>query len=136
MNKNVTFTDAKVGDRVWSLTEGWGTIIDRFSPYIYYPVAVEFDNGAYRTYTLLGRLYISDHRPTLFWDEVVVEAPAKPMPVLQVDAKVLVWNYGSRTKYCRHFSHFENNNIYVFDKGLTSWTGISKSAWDHWELAE
>ena len=24
--KKVTFTDAKVGDRVWSLTQGWGAV--------------------------------------------------------------------------------------------------------------
>lgn len=138
MNKNVTFTDAKVGDRVWSLTEGWGTIIDRFSLYIYYPVAVEFDNGAYRTYTLLGRLYISDHRPTLFWNEVKFDTPEKPLPQLEVDAKVLVWNNPNQ-KHRRHFSHFSNGRIYTFDSGSTSFTRLhagSITCWTHWELAE
>ena len=135
MNKKVTFTDAKVGDRVWSLTEGWGTVRNRLSPYTHYPLAVMFDNGAYRTYTLWGRLYIDDLNPTLFWDEVKIEAPEKPLPQLEVDAKVLVW-VGLERKYKRHFSHFRDGEIHVFDAGQSSWTGECTTGWDNWEVAE
>lgn len=129
-----TFETAKVGDRVWASVSGWGTIksIDDSE----YPITVYYDNGEYDTYTIDGVLFKDGGLQVLFWDEVVIEAPVKPMPALQVDAKVLVWRDGSRSKFCRHFSHFENNNIHVFDGGLSSWTGNSSAAWDNWELAE
>lgn len=52
MNKKVTFTDVKVGDRVWSIMEGWGVVTERRTPYYSYPLVVEFDNGAHVSYTL------------------------------------------------------------------------------------
>ena len=131
--KKVTFTDAKAGDRVWSITEGWGVVKKRTSPHDPYPLVVEFENGTHIIYTLWGRRYNSDLNPTLFWDEVKIEAPEKPMPELQVDTKVIVWgcSYDSRVK--RHFSHFENGTLRAFDRGQTSWTGIHTSAWPNWE---
>lgn len=136
MNKKVTFTDAKVGDRVWSLTEGWGVIRNHYAPHTAYPLAVEFENWAYRTYTLCGRYQVKDLNPTLFWDEVNFETPEKPKPQLEVDAKVLVWACSSESKVKRHFSHFENGALRAFDRGHTSWTGRHTTAWPHWELAE
>lgn len=134
--KKVTFSDAKAGDKVWSLTHGWGVVTARLEPHTPYPLAVEFVDRSYRTYTLWGLLHFTDFNPTLFWDEVKFVTPEKPMPALQVDTKVLVWENNPRNKFYRHFSHFENNKIHAFDGGLSSWTGSSASAWDNWELAE
>ena len=134
--KKVTFTDAKVGDRVWSLTEGWGTVTARFRSYTEYPLTVEFENGEHKTYTLWGRFRIKDKNPTLFWDEVKIETPVKPLPQLEVDAKVLVWGCSCESKVKRHFSHFKNGELRAFDRGHTSWTGRHTSAWPNWELAE
>lgn len=133
--KITTFETAKVGDRVWSIKEGWGKIsrIDYGSDY---PLSVKYDISGNDTFTFGGYEFRSDPMRTLFWDEIVIKAPVKPMPVLQVDAKVLVWEGSSRNKFYRHFSHFENNKIHAFDGGLSSWTGSSASAWDNWELAE
>lgn len=141
MNKKVTFTDAKVGDRVWSLTNGWGVIKERRSPHYHYPLTVEFDNGEYETYTLWGLSKIDDMNPTLFWDEIVIEIPEKPLPQLEVDAKVLVWGPDGR-KRNRHFSHFdEEGRLFAFSNGQSSFTNECSlengvTAWDKWELAE
>lgn len=135
MNKKVTFSDAKVGERVWSLTEGWGTIIERSRPYTRYPLTVKFENITH-SYTLWGRFRTSDHNPTLFWDEVRFEIPEKPLPQLEVDAKVLVWGCSCESRVKRHFSHFENGALRAFDRGHTSWTGGHTSAWPNWELPE
>lgn len=138
MNKKATFTDAKVGDRVWSLTEGWGAISKRFPPYTHYRLEVEFENSGHRTYTLCGRYHTSDLNPTLFWDEVQFDAP---LPQLEVDAKVIVWDTGGR-KYKRHFSHFdEEGRLFAFSLGQTSFTSESNpeiwvTAWDNWEVIE
>ena len=138
MSKKVTFTDAKAGDRVWSITEGWGVIRERREPLYQYPLTVDFENGSYRAYTLWGRLYISDLNPTLFWDEVKTETPEKPLPQLGVDAKVIVWKDPAR-KYRRHFSHFSGGNICTFDAGATSFSKLHRNSitcWPHWELSE
>lgn len=130
-----TFEDAKIGDKAWCMRTGWGEIrevgsTDRYS------IAVYFPNAEYKWYTVDGFYDDDDVTQSLFWDEVVIEAPKKPLPTLQVDEKVLVWLDGSINKYCRHFSHFENNKIHVFDKGLSSWTGNFTSPWDHFEVGE
>lgn len=133
--KITTFEDAEVGDKAWCMRSGWGEIRD-IRPSDRYPIYVCFPNDEFKTYTAGGFYDEDDVTRSLFWDEVVIEAPAKPMSVLQVDAKVLVWMDGSQTRYFRHFSHFENNIIYVFDRGLSSWSGNYTSPWDHWELSE
>ena len=139
--KKVTFSDAKVGDRVWSLTEGWGVIKNRSSKHTQYPLYVGFDNGIHRTYTLWGLVCFTDLNPTLFWDEVQIEIPEKPLPQLEVDAKVFVWDQDGR-KYKRHFSHFdEEGRLFAFNYGHTSFSNecspeVWVTKWDNWEVAE
>ena len=134
--KKVTFTDAKAGDPVWSLTEGWGVVIERSSPHTRYPLTVQFENGTH-SYTLWGRFRTSDLNPTLFWDEVKIETPEKPLPDLEVDTKVMVWkDRGLRTN--RHFSHFDHRGVmHTFADGRTSFTGSGSTVpWTNWELPE
>lgn len=131
-----TFETAKVGDRVWSLTEGWGVIKNRYAPHTQYPLDVGFEGGHRRRYTLWGLLNFNDLNPTLFWDEVKVEIPEKPLPQLEVDTKVWVWIGKEVNKIKRHFSHFENGELHTFDHGKTSWTGETTTAWNNWELVE
>ena len=80
-----TFEDAKVGDRVWCILYGWSTVLaiveDASWP-------VRTDKGSY---LYNGRLS-DNHGRTLFWDEVIITPPEKPLPKLEVDTKVLVWD--------------------------------------------
>jgi hypothetical protein len=74
------FSNAKVGDRVWSFIHGWGVIIKvgRSSDF---PIYVEFSaaNGdGYESYSYEGRSLLSDYHPTLFWDEINFTIPNKP----------------------------------------------------------
>ena len=137
--KKVTFSDAKVGDRVWSLTQGWGVITAHRTPLYQYPLTVEFENGEDERYTLWGLCDINNLNPTLFWDKIKIEIPEKPLPQLEVDAKVLVWDQDGR-KYKRHFSHFdEEGQLFAFIHGHTSFTSkcspeVWVTKWDNWEL--
>lgn len=72
------FEDAKIGDRVWDFTFGWGTIYDIILD-DYYPIKVEFRDGKIRSYTFDGFL-TSEHitNPTLFWDMIQYKVPEKP----------------------------------------------------------
>lgn len=129
-----TFETAKVGDKVWCMKSGWGKIsrIDDRN----YPIAVSFPNDEFKTYTLGGFYDNDDITQSLFWDEIVIEAPPKPLPDLQVDTKVYVWSNADGLKLKRHFSHFKNGNCHTFSGGLSSWTGESTTSWDNWELVE
>ena len=129
-----TFECAKVGDKVWESRKGWG-VVNEVGYSSDYPLLVDFADDC-ESYTLDGYYYKDDVNPSLFWDEIVIEAPPKPITDLPVDTKVLVWLDGSRDKYRRHFSHFENGGCHTFSGGHTSWTGLTTTAWDNWELAE
>ena len=86
------FSNAKVGDRVWGFTKGWATIIN--TEYggdgCIYPILVRYSNGDNECYTRCGKLYEDDIYQSLFWDEIKFDIPKKPLPKLEVDAKVLV----------------------------------------------
>jgi hypothetical protein len=80
-----TFETAKIGDKVFSHTFGWGEVecIDSRS---FFPVEVRFyESGVYETFTLKGYCY--DNLPTqsLFWNEVDIEAPIKPVGIKVVN---------------------------------------------------
>ena len=126
-----TFEDAKVGDRVWCVYNGWQTIIEITNFSDTYPI--ETDKTLY---TYDGRMAQYKGR-TLFWDEVVITPPEKPLPRLDVDTKVLVRDTLSSEPLRRYFSHFEKNGkIVTFAEGRTSWSQGDKSVvdWEYWEL--
>ena len=83
---NTTFENAKVGDRVWSVEYGWGTIeaIGKGA----YPVVVSFDCGISIAHTFSGNDG-SVKLQTLFWDEIKIEAP--PRPKRKVVKKQKLW---------------------------------------------
>jgi hypothetical protein len=73
------FRDAKVGDRVWDITSGWGKINNIISWPTEYPVVVVFGEDEFPySYTYQGRMTTSDINPSLFWDEVKIIPPPKP----------------------------------------------------------
>ena len=127
-----TFETAQVGDKVWCILYGWQTIIDT-QHNVNYPILTR--KGSY---TIDGRYYSNNGR-TLFWDEVIITPPEKPLPKLQVDTKVLVWDDPNEEPTRGYFSHFEKNgNIVIFSGGGTSWSKFNADVptvlWQHWEL--
>lgn len=132
-----TFETAKIGDRVWSIPKGWGKIIN-IAHSSSYPLIVSHDSGGFDTFTIDGYFCSNSAMRSLFWDEVKIEAPHKPLPDLPVDTKVLVWSDPSK-KHRRHFSHFRDGYINTFDAGATSFSKLHKNSttcWPYWELAE
>ena len=130
------FTKDQVGTRVWSFVNGWGTIteIDRSKPV--YPVLVHFDTNTDDRFTPAGLSNKLDSYPTLFYDEIKYTIPPKPLPRLEIDTKVIVWDF-SNEKYKRYFSHFgEDGRIRAFKNGATSWSEIVTFPYANWELAE
>lgn len=132
------FENAKVGDRVWSIQQGWGTIVNTTFTELY-PILVNFGYKTSMSYTNEGKVRYNDISPSLFWNEFKVpeEAYKKPLPKLEVDTKVLVWDSEGGPKKRRYFSHFDSNGkIRCFMNGATSWSANHDSCtvWKNWEL--
>ena len=129
------FSNAKVGDKVWSITYGWGEII-KGGCCTSYPLSVKFIND-YVRYTFSGKQYQSQNQ-SLFWNEFEIPESAykKPLPKLEVDTKVLVWDdYDEDVKYRRYFKCFNEDGVIVcFADGATSFSSESGKVWDNWEL--
>ncbi len=132
-----TFETASIGDKVWCVSLGWGVIISTHQKD--YPIVVGFDAGKRESYTVEGRRYLNDLNPTLFWSEVNIKAPTKPLPKLNKNDCVEVWNANTvvpTITYKRHFSHFEDGNIFCFGDGGTSWTRTQIVGWNRWRKPE
>jgi hypothetical protein len=128
------FKDAKIGDKVWYIGRGWGTIVDIVINS--YPIAVEFKPGQVLSFLDDGRLFIDDEFPVLFWAESDISAGAyiKPLPK---DTKVLVWDMNEFEALKRYFSHFDKDGrIWVFKGGTTSWSSDAVSSWFNYEIVE
>ena len=75
------FKDAKAGDIVWSVINGWGKIeifnIKSDYPLSDYPLEVKF-NRTTESYTLDGKNHALSLYPTLYWDKIEITPPPKP----------------------------------------------------------
>ena len=129
-----TFEDAKVGDSVWRLDYGKWVTIDGVIKTDIYPIKIRTDH-----FTMDGVQQGGGNWRVLFWDEIVITPPEKPLPKLEVDTKVLVRDTLSSEPLRRYFSHFEKNGqIATFAEGVTSWSVHDKPTivWNFWELAK
>ena len=128
------FSNAKVGDKVWHHNrQKWSTILRIYKNHTY---CIEIEEGL--TFTAQGLSYSENKMPSIFLNkwEVPKEAFVKPLPQLDVDTKVIVWDDVNKKKK-RHFSHFEDNKIKCFRLGQTSFSNDYKGttvSWDNWEL--
>ena len=94
------FRNAKVGDRVWEITEGWGKITEIIGQDEGKTLAVKFDGGGEDEYWDDGKHYATDINPSLFWDEIKITPP--PRPKRKVMRTVEVWYnaYSPPNTYC------------------------------------
>lgn len=79
------FDNAKVGDRVFDLLKGWGTIVE-IRKNEEYPIYVNGDIDSFCTFTLDGKRYDKDVTPTLFWNEFHIptdEEDKKPFDLVE-----------------------------------------------------
>lgn len=131
-----TFETAIVGDEVFDIKHGWGVVVHINKYKSLYPIQVSFKTNTC-TYTYDGKSYIDHIAQSLFWDEVVITPPPKPLAKLAIDTKVLVWNSLSDAPEKRYFSHFnKEGKIVTFSSGRTSWSGQDNRTfeWNYWEL--
>ena len=80
-----TFENAKVGDRVWSVEFGWGTVKYINNEYQSLFIKVIFDENdedygliQYELHGLKLDHGLYTNRRTLFWDEIKIVPPTRP----------------------------------------------------------
>lgn len=72
--------DFKVGQRVWSFIQGWGTVDELRDDLGEYYVGVKFDDAEYLYYTPDGQWAVGEKR-SLFFKEIPIPADALVPPV-------------------------------------------------------
>lgn len=106
------FSNAKVGDKVFSSISGLGKItgIDGVDDDGLYPIIVEFDNGDTAAYMLDGREFGEmDKYPTLFWNKFHIptdEEDKKPFNLVE---------YLKENLKTKEFKNNEDNYTFCYD---------------------
>lgn len=105
------FRNAKIGDRVWSIRNCWGKIVEINSNYEY-PLRVDFDNcDLTNTFTMDGKEYVDDINPTLFWDEIKYEIPEKPFDLEKGLRRLEVTKFNVETR--NYFLLWDNQDGHI-----------------------
>jgi len=89
------FEHAQVGDKVWSLELGYGTIIKIVEED--YPIKVKFCNNYQRSYTKHGKT-VSAFNQTLFYDKIEFEIPKPEKNIEPTDGEYEVLAPDEREK--------------------------------------
>lgn len=138
MANETTFENVKVNDKVYSLGLGWGRVTDiylcSFFGLIYF--SVQFDSGKLH-YLPSGKVDSGGGfavNQTLFWDEVKIVAPVKPVVVPPKDTLVLV---GGKFKRYSAGVLSESGKLICYHNGANSITVDSPNmlvGWETWEV--
>ena len=138
MKREVDFSNYKVGDRVWdSWKEKWWTITKTEWGHNY-PLCLSNGDSC----TFAGK-YVNDAPTSRYYPnafEIPDSAFEKPLPELEVDAKVWVWSDYAKTWKRAHFVKWgDDGGMCVFMDGRTSHTMITALRFDlhqKWSLTD
>ena len=134
------FSKAKVGDRVFSVRRGWGTIerVEPNCPFeLIYGCVTDADDCVF-WFTVNGKEGRSDLLPSVFWGEPKFEIPERPIPELEVDTKVLVRMSEDDPWVNRYFHSFdEEGKLCTWAGGSTKYSAANPNyfiSWNFWKL--
>lgn len=136
------FKNAKVGDKVYCRIHGNGKIIAILPEIGFdYPIQVQFSQSTI-FYTIEGKIYKSAVEHTLFYrDDTYTYLTERPEPKIdwsnvKVDTKIIVGGSKNTCCYKRYFAKFEDDTIYAWTNGATSWSVEDKSEISSWNYAK
>lgn len=116
------FRTAKVGDKVWCVKFGWGTIYKIYDDEIY-GIKVEYIDTKgmtqYDSFTFDGKYYKSDINPILFWNEIklpTTEEDKKPFNLVEFlkDKTESIPFEGRGTNYYIYYDSSRKNFSYDY----------------------
>ncbi len=108
-------TKFKKGDRVFSYSfQEFGTVKDIYDSEIY-QILVEFPTFKLKEFTSDGRRFTHDKAPDLFFDEVTIEPPKKPLEDKDI---VMCWDYEQNFFRGYYFYDSKNKCVFFSNNGL------------------
>jgi len=115
----VDLSKVKVGDKIWTIQEGWVTV--RSTSYIIkeYPICAGLSS-----YTIDGKIDSTNKYPSAF-----LEYPFKEQPI---EKDTIVWFRDTEESYWKvgHYSHCTNGYHCVFEASKKSTETDSVSHWN------
>ena len=122
----------KVGDRVWSLLYGWGSV--RAIKRNLYSVNVCFGSGGNIDFTKDGFCLSYHKNPSLFHaNQGVVEFDTDEPVELEDGQPIWVRDYEDRSWAPKHFKrHDESGGVYCYESGLSKHTSSGNET--HWKF--
>ena len=131
------FSDACVGDTIYSMEHGPVRIVEIQQEEPYYPIKVEL--GPLKEYvwiTVDGKANVAFPMPTFFWSKPGIIIPPKPLPKLAVDTPVLVRDPDTAW-IPAHFAEWGGaRRIRTWVGGRTSHTSQAMQSWLEWKLPD
>lgn len=97
--RETTFENAKVGDRVYYIERGWGTIIEVYCGELKFKPDLD---GISHTFKKDGKYAGSASikgQQVLFWDEVKIDAPERPKRKVKKEIDIAVVSDGLYVTY-------------------------------------
>jgi hypothetical protein len=113
----VDLSKVKVGDRIWTIEDGWQEVVD-IDLSDKYPIETQ-----YNTYTIDGKAGTSNKYPSAF-----LEYPFKDQPI---EKDTLVWCRNGNDFYWAvgYYSHFEDGKHIVFSASKKSTETAHRQIW-------
>ena len=134
------FSKAKVGDRVFSIRFGWGTIVELDPTCVRGLVYCCVPDLRSRElwFNVNGKEDGGDLFPSVFWGEPKFEMPKRPLPELKVDTPILVRDEDWEDWRPAHFARFSPEGVATWMGGKTSYTTLdgAEMFWKQWKLPE
>jgi hypothetical protein len=114
----VDLSKVKVGDKIWTIQEGWVTV--RSTSYIIkeYPICAGLSS-----YTIDGKIDSTNKYPSAF-----LEYPFKEQPI-EKDTIVYYKDFDHHNWGIGYYSHFENGMHFVFDSSKKSTQTTEYTRW-------
>lgn len=66
-----------------------------------------------------------------FWMMQEYEEPKVDWSKVKVDTPILVWDGDGDEKLTRHFAKYEDDMVFAWEDGMTSWSTKVKIRWEH-----
>jgi hypothetical protein len=113
----VDLSKVRLGDRIWTIEEGWTKVVD-IDLDSKYPI--ETRNN---TYALDGKVNVGDKHPSAF-----LEYPLKEQ---EIEKDTLVWFRDTEDQHWMvgYYSHFENGHHYIFEYSKKSTEADGTDRW-------
>jgi hypothetical protein len=109
----------KVGDKIWTIQDGWIEVIEIDNEEPYYVIDTEI-----HTYTIDGKVNITNKYPSAF-----LEYPFKEQPI-EKDTLVYYRDDEDESWKVGYYAYFKNRKHFIFDDSKKSIATTATHSWN------